>query len=44
MKKILISFFLLLAPLCLIFSKKVPNFIIIYADDLGYTQTSVPMM
>ncbi|MDB4807730.1 sulfatase-like hydrolase/transferase, partial [bacterium] len=21
-----------------------PNFIIIYADDLGYTQTSVPMM
>jgi arylsulfatase A-like enzyme len=23
---------------------KVPNFIIIYADDLGYTQTSVPMM
>ena len=44
MKKILISFFLLLAPLCLIFSKKAPNFIIIYADDLGYTQTSVPMM
>ena len=23
---------------------KTPNFIIIYADDLGYTQTSVPMM
>jgi arylsulfatase A len=23
---------------------KAPNFIIIYADDLGYTQTSVPMM
>lgn len=23
---------------------EVPNFIIIYADDLGYTQTSVPMM
>ncbi len=21
-----------------------PNFVIIYADDLGYTQTSVPMM
>ena len=24
--------------------KKAPNFILIYADDLGYTQTSVPMM
>ncbi len=23
---------------------KAPNFILIYADDLGYTQTSVPMM
>ena len=23
---------------------KPPNFIIIYADDLGYAQTSVPMM
>ena len=44
MKKILISFFLLFAPLWLIFSKKAPNFIIIYSDDLGYTQTSVPMM
>ena len=21
-----------------------PNFVIIYADDLGYTQTSVPIM
>ena len=21
-----------------------PNFLIIYTDDLGYTQTSVPMM
>ena len=44
MKKILISFFLLLTPLCTIFSKKAPNFLIIYADDLGYAQTSVPMM
>ena len=24
--------------------KKHRNFVIIYADDLGYTQTSVPMM
>ena len=28
----------------LIHGAKAPNFIIIYADDLGYTQTSVPMM
>jgi arylsulfatase A len=28
----------------LIHAAKAPNFIIIYADDLGYTQTSVPMM
>ena len=25
-------------------AEKAPNFILIYADDLGYTQTSVPMM
>ena len=27
-----------------LYGKKAPNFILIYADDLGYTQTSVPMM
>ena len=27
-----------------LWAKKSPNFLIIYADDLGYTQTSVPMM
>ncbi len=36
------------ATLCvtssLVFAEKAPNFIIIYADDLGYTQTSVSMM
>ena len=25
-------------------AQETPNFVIIYADDLGYTQTSVPMM
>ena len=25
-------------------AEKAPNFILIYADDLGYTQTSVAMM
>ena len=37
-----------LLTLCLLTSSlradKAPNFLIIYADDLGYTQTSVPMM
>ncbi len=28
----------------LVHAAKAPNFLIIYADDLGYTQTSVPMM
>ena len=28
----------------LVHAAKAPNFILIYADDLGYTQTSVPMM
>ena len=27
-----------------LYGKKAPNFLIIYADDLGYAQTSVPMM
>ena len=27
-----------------LWAEKSPNFLIIYADDLGYTQTSVPMM
>lgn len=35
--------FLILLPSA-IFAAKEPNFVIIYADDLGYTQTSVPMM
>ena len=34
---------LILSCFCL-YGKKAPNFILIYADDLGYTQTSVPMM
>jgi arylsulfatase A-like enzyme len=33
----------ILSCFCL-YGKKAPNFILIYADDLGYTQTSVPMM
>ena len=39
--KYLSTFLLLAAPLA---AEKAPNFILIYADDLGYTQTSVPMM
>lgn len=35
---------ILLLLVCNFLSAKDPNFIIIYADDLGYTQTSVPMM
>ena len=27
-----------------VYAQETPNFVIIYADDLGYTQTSVPMM
>ena len=34
---------LILSYFCL-YGKKAPNFILIYADDLGYTQTSVSMM
>ena len=42
MNLILIIFFILLSTL--LNAGKAPNFLIIYADDLGYTQTSVPMM
>ena len=35
-------FWLFVSPLCL--SAKAPNFILIYADDLGYADTSVQMM
>ena len=35
-------FWLLITPLCL--WAKAPNFILIYADDLGYADTSVQMM
>ena len=34
----------LLFAATLLHADKAPNFILIYADDLGYTQTSVPMM
>ncbi|MEC8779133.1 MAG: sulfatase-like hydrolase/transferase, partial [Verrucomicrobiota bacterium] len=34
---------LTLASLCS-YGENAPNFLLIYADDLGYTQTSVPMM
>ena len=36
-------FLLLLLP-SVVFGAKAPNFVIIYADDLGYSQLSVPMM
>ena len=39
--KYLIAFLLLAVSLT---AAKAPNFILIYADDLGYTQTSVAMM
>ena len=39
--KYLYALLLLAAPMA---AEKAPNFILIYADDLGYTQTSVPMM
>jgi hypothetical protein len=34
----------LLFAATLLHADKAPNFILIYADDIGYTQTSVPMM
>ena len=44
MKKLLFPFVVLLFLTVGSSAKDSPNFIIIYADDLGYTQTSVPMM
>jgi arylsulfatase A len=44
MKTIQISVFASMLSFVALFGKKAPNFIIIYADDLGYTQTSVSMM
>lgn len=35
---------LLMLGAAVLSAAETPNFIIIYADDLGYTQTSVPMM
>ena len=42
MKFVCLALVFLITPL--LHADKAPNFIIIYADDLGYTQTSVPMM
>ena len=43
--KIVTLFTLTLITFCFcLYGKKAPNFILIYADDLGYTQTSVSMM
>ena len=39
----ILTLILTMSCFCL-YGKKAPNFIIIYADDLGYIQTSVPMM
>lgn len=39
-----ITVVLLLLSTSLLQAEAAPNFLIIYADDLGYTQTSVPMM
>ena len=41
--KLTVSLLFILAS-TLLYAGKAPNFIIIYADDLGYTQTSVPMI
>jgi arylsulfatase A-like enzyme len=41
--KSIIPLVLTLACFCS-YGENAPNFLIIYADDLGYTQTSVPMM
>ena len=43
LKTLLITLFSLLIS-TLVDAGETPNFILIYADDLGYTQTSVPMM
>jgi arylsulfatase A-like enzyme len=40
--RLITIFFPFIAVLCL--SAKAPNFILIYADDLGYADTSVQMM
>jgi len=42
MKATIILLFVLAATA--VHAQEAPNFVIIYADDLGYTQTSVPMM
>ena len=40
--RLITIFFPFVASLCL--SAKAPNFILIYADDLGYADTSIQMM
>ncbi len=40
----LLPLILFLLASTVLYAGATPNFIIIYADDLGYTQTSVPMM
>ena len=42
MKSTIVLLFALAATA--VHAQETPNFVIIYADDLGYTQTSVPMM
>ena len=44
MKMLLFPFFVLKSFVFVAFAKEVPNFIIIYMDDLGWHQTSVRMM
>jgi arylsulfatase A-like enzyme len=44
MKTITLSTLTLILSCFCLYGKKAPNFILIYADDLGYTQTSVSMM
>lgn len=44
MKKIILFFLSALTFQLSAFAEKAPNFILIYIDDLGYRQTSVPMM